>query len=234
MPPSPTDRAATGPLTLWLSSTSAEVAPLLSLLDACQPVELADHRCWEGSLRGRRLWVALVGVGMEPCRRALAYLLEHLRPARVLVVGVAGGLNPVLEVGDVVVADRPVSWPCGPAAPSQPTPLLGAAPAHPGQQMKLRGELSKVLRIVPGIILSWHEPVLDETLRRRLHCQYGADCVDMETGAAAEACAARGVPFQAIRAISDPAGAALEDLGLREHALAIWHATAVALEAVAT
>lgn len=228
-----TENSAAGRLTLWVSATAAETAPLLCLLGVSESTRLGEHTCWQGSLRGHRLWVAVVGVGMDSCRRALTFLLGHLRPARIVVVGVAGGLNPALGAGDVVIADEPISWFCADGAAPAPAALLGAVASPLGERLRLRAELPKAFRLIPGTILSWHEPVLDETLRRYLHLQYGADCVDMETGSAAHVCAEHGVLFQAVRAISDPAGRPLEDLSSEEQATAIWHATAVALKLIA-
>jgi adenosylhomocysteine nucleosidase len=45
--------------------------------------------------------------------------------------------------------------------------------------------------------------------KRLLAAQHDADAVDMESAAVAEACAARGVPFRAVRAVSDTADTAL-------------------------
>lgn len=51
--------------------------------------------------------------------------------------------------------------------------------------------------------------VADPGAKRRLADRTGAAAVDMESAAVEEACAARGVPFRAVRAVSDTADAAL-------------------------
>lgn len=219
-------------ITLWLSALPVEIAPVLALLEKATSTRVAGQACWHGYLRGQGLYVVLSGVGGEACERALTALLDSLPKTRVLLVGVAGGVNAGVEVGDVVVASRAVSWPWQDDQGSRPAPVLGASGGMPG----LRGEPDKksarAFRILSGCILSWDELVRDEVLKARLHENYDADCVDMETGYAARICAARGVPFLAIRGISDQADAEIGELESVDLAMAVWHATIVAVEAL--
>jgi nucleoside phosphorylase len=102
----------------------------------------------------------------------------------------------------------------------------------PGLRAEPDEELARAFRVVSGCILSRQELVLDALLKARLRECYGADCVDMETGYAARVCAARGVPFLAIRGISDQADAEIDDFESADLAIAVWHATIVAVEAL--
>jgi adenosylhomocysteine nucleosidase len=86
---------------------------------------------------------------------------------------------------------------------------------------------------VAGCVLTWHELVHDGQLKEQLRARFGADCVDMETGYVARLCTARGVPFLAVRGISDRADETVAALDRADVALAIWHATMVAVEAIA-
>jgi adenosylhomocysteine nucleosidase len=232
MQPTTTNDAESGNITLWLSALPVETAPLLALLEKTTSTCVAGQACWHGYLRGRRLCVAVSGVGGKLCEQALVALLDSLPNVRVLLVGIAGAVNPALDVGDVVIASRAVSWPEQDRQAPRPIPVLGATGGMPG----LRGEPDRgsahAFRIVSGCILSWDELVCDELLKARLHESYGADCVDMETGYAARICAARGVPFLAIRGISDRANAQVDELESADLAVAVWHATIVAVEAL--
>jgi adenosylhomocysteine nucleosidase len=159
-------------------------------------------------------------------------LLDNLPNVRVLVVGVAGALNPALAIGDVVVASREVSWARQDQEPLKSAPVLGADGGVPDLRVESDKGSPRAFKIVSGCILSWDELVHDELLKARLRGSYGADCVDMETGYAARVCAAQGVPFLAIRGISDQANAQVGELDSADLAVAAWHATIVAVQAL--
>jgi adenosylhomocysteine nucleosidase len=75
------------------------------------------------------------------------------------------------------------------------------------------GALSPSLRVGDVVasprILTADRLVGDPAEKRRLHELHHADAVDMESAAVAEVCAARGVPFLAVRAVSDAVDTAL-------------------------
>ena len=58
----------------------------------------------EGTLAGRPVVVARVGVGKVNAALTTTLLLEHYRPRRVVFTGVAGGLDSSLAAGDIVLA----------------------------------------------------------------------------------------------------------------------------------
>jgi adenosylhomocysteine nucleosidase len=75
------------------------------------------------------------------------------------------------------------------------------------------GALVPVLRVGDVVtsprILTVDHLVSDPAEKRRLAERHGADAVDMESAAVAEVCAAKGVPFLAVRAVSDTVDTAL-------------------------
>jgi len=218
--------------TIWLSALEVELAPLRALMGQPEAAQVAGLACWRGRLRGRELVAAVCGAGGDACRTALEALLADLPGPTVLVVGTAGALDPGLAVGDVVVANRPIAWPGDPAGPSSPQPVLGATASLSALGQTPRGPPGQAVRVVPGCVLTWDSIVYEPTLKAKLREVYGADCVDMETGHAAQVCAAGGVPFLAVRGISDSADAGIEDLCAHDLAIAAWRATLVAVESL--
>jgi adenosylhomocysteine nucleosidase len=63
--------------------------------------------------------------------------------------------------------------------------------------------------VVTERILTVEHLVSDPAEKRRLAASHQADAVDMESAAVAEVCVARGVPFLAVRAVSDAVDTAL-------------------------
>jgi nucleoside phosphorylase len=131
---------------------------------------------------------AVCGVGVRRARETMEQLLNRRRPAAVLNLGLAGGLDPSLAIGDVVLVQH---WIHGPPANEE----LVAAVAR---ALACRG-------------VTWHDGAA-LTVRRALwrpehkrgaFADHGALVCEMEGQPLAEACAAAGVPFAAVRVISD-------------------------------
>jgi hopanoid-associated phosphorylase len=132
--------------------------------------------------------------------RQLRTLLASFDPATVRGVisfGVAGGLDPSLESGDVVVATDVVDgvsrWEAGLALSEELIDGSGL-----GGQKVVRAGLAGVEQVVVG-----------QAGKAALHAETGASAVDMESHIAAAYATKAGLPFAALRVISDPATRAL-------------------------
>jgi adenosylhomocysteine nucleosidase len=133
----------------------------------------------------------------------LRTLLASVDPASirgVISFGVAGGLCPTLRSGDVVVATEVVAgdsrWLAGLALSEE---LIGCTAL--GRSRVVQGGLAGVEQVVGA-----------SAGKAALHSETGAIAVDMESHIAAAYAAEAGLPFAALRVVSDPAGRALPAL----------------------
>ena len=149
------------------------------------------------------------GPGVEPVQaggrpdRLRALLAE--RPAggvrAVVSFGIAGGLDPALSPGDVVVAEA-VWADTGMGFSRRPT----SAPLLAGFRRRLSA-LGR--RMVPADLAGVEAAVMTPEAKAALRARTGAAAVDMESQVAAAYAAAQGLPFAAIRVVCDPAERAL-------------------------
>jgi adenosylhomocysteine nucleosidase len=118
----------------------------------------------------------------------------------VVSFGLAGGLDPALEPGDLV---------------------LGAAVSHDGQSYEACGDLNQTLRtglfardihVVEGAIAGVDAAVMTPGRKASLRASSGAVAVDMESHVAARWARDNALPFGIVRVISDPAHRALPPL----------------------
>jgi adenosylhomocysteine nucleosidase len=187
-----------------------------------------------GRLDGHPVVLAEAGIG-KVNTAAVATLLAARFHARVLVFsGVAGGLDPALAIGDLVIATRAIQHDCGVVEngrlqPYQaghvpffnPTRELGYA-VDAALLARVRERLDGLAldplsaaaggegrrpRLVYGTILAGDQFIHCEATRERLHREFQAQAVAMEGGALAQVARRLGLPWLEIRALSDLAGA---------------------------
>jgi adenosylhomocysteine nucleosidase len=134
--------------------------------------------------------------------RALLTVFDPTTIRGVISFGVAGGLDPTLKSGDVVVATEVLAgdarWLAGLTLNED---LI--------ESMGLGGR-----RVVRGRLAGAEEVVAARDVKAALHSETGAAAVDMESHIAADYAAKAGLPFAALRVVSDPAHRALPPLAM--------------------
>src|SRR5262245_21656735 len=175
--------------------------------------EIGGLAFWPGEIAGREAVFVESGAGKVNAGVATALLLDRFDCRALLMCGVAGGLDPALGVGDVVVGLSNTQHDFGVHREDsfhtiQPgsRPSLGQewTPGYPVAEAlvaRLREAVDGlVLEQLPesvgvgerrpavhfGAILTGDAFVNSEPLRRRLHAEFKAHAVEMEGGAVAQ------------------------------------------------
>jgi nucleoside phosphorylase len=120
----------------------------------------------------------LIGMGPAVARQATARMLTTGHFDHVMVVGIAGGLDPALPVGELMVPSRVRLHPDGPLYQSHP------------------------LRRAEGGLMTTDGLFSDDAVGRPI-LESGFGAVDMEAAGVAEACEGAGVDWSVYRGISD-------------------------------
>lgn len=94
------------PVTGLLGAFGAEVALVNQSLKNPKKVIVDGITFTTGRLGNQRVVVSETGIGKVNAAMTTALLLDHFRPQRVLFTGIAGGTNPDLQPGDIVIAGR--------------------------------------------------------------------------------------------------------------------------------
>ncbi len=211
-----------------LSALPDEQSGLLPCLLNPERVVRAGRTFHRGTLHGQPVVLALSGIGKVAAATTAAALIEHFDVARIVFTGVAGGVGEGVNVGDVVVAqdylqhDMDASplfarWElpgyartrlaCDAAMSAL---LLEAASACVSSASGLFDQNYPDARVHHGLIVSgdrfvsaaWESDRLRDDLRAAGHAVLA---VEMEGAAVAQVCHDYGVPFAAVRTISDRA-----------------------------
>ena len=223
---------ATAPIGL-ICAIPQELIELRAALEHDQRSEIGGFGFDRGRLDGQPVVLAEAGIG-KVNTAAVATLLAARFEARSLVFsGVAGGLDPALHIGDLVIATRAIQHDCGVVEDQRlqpyqaghvpffnPTEELGYA-VDPALLERVRGRLEGLAlpplsalaggagrrpQLVFGTILAGDQYIHCEATRVRLQQEFAAQAVAMEGGALAQVARRLGLPWLEIRALSDLAG----------------------------
>ncbi len=207
--------------TAILSAVAEEQQGLLERLQRPQRVQRAGREFWQGELHGRPVVLALSRMGKVAAATTATTLIEAFGAQRLLFTGVAGGLGPGVRVGDVVVASEFVQhdMDASPLFPRYQIPLYArtrfACDAALAQALlaATQGGLRQSglqAAVHHGLIASGDRFVSAAEEARELHAALSAAghpplAVEMEGAAVAQVCHDYGIPFAAVRTISDRA-----------------------------
>jgi adenosylhomocysteine nucleosidase len=173
-----------------------------------------------GDLEGKLVVLLRCGIGKVHAAVGCAFLIDTSQPDLVLKTGSAGGIDPSLSFGDVIVSDGLVYHDVDVTAFNYaPGQLPGEPQIFPAaedfirlgeravDELKREGVLPANLNHQRGLIGSgdvfMHDPKRIEALRRSFP---GLRAVEMEGAAIAHVCYMFKTPFLIIRALSDIAG----------------------------
>jgi adenosylhomocysteine nucleosidase len=159
-----------------LAPMRTEFKPLVRPL-GLEPIDDVYHR---GRIGGVEIIATRTGIGTQAATAVTEQLLDDHHVDHVIVVGIAGGLGPELDVGDLVFPEIVVDRPNG--TTHRATPI---------------GDIELMGTIVTSDEFNYPREILDGFIAD------GVLAVDMETGSIAGVCERRGVPWTAFRSLSD-------------------------------
>ena len=217
--------------TAIVSALPEEQGGLVALLQGAQRVRRAGRDFWRGVLHGQPVVLALSGIGKVAAATTATVLAEHLGAERIVFTGVAGGVGDGVRVGDVVVARDFVQhdMDASPLFPRWELPGYGRALlACDARLVALLSEAASAYlaslgvdihqensgiaqaRAHCGLVASGDRFVgsrAESAALRRAMAQAGHAllAVEMEGAAVAQVCHDYGLPFAAVRTISDRA-----------------------------
>lgn len=214
--------------TAILSALAEEQHGLRAQLAHPECVTRAGRDFWRGELQGRPVVLALSRIGKVAAATTATTLIEAFDVQRIVFTGVAGGIGAGVQVGDVVVASQFVQhdMDASPLFARYQVPLYGRdcfacderlsallleatheGVARAGGQFDTKNERVTVHQ---GLIASGDRFVSGAAESQALQAALRAGglaplAVEMEGAAVAQVCFDYGLPFAAMRTISDRA-----------------------------
>jgi adenosylhomocysteine nucleosidase len=196
-----------------VAAMQQELAAVLALMPDEHKEAVAGREFWRGHLHGEEVVAVLSRIGKVAAATTATVLIERFRVDRIVFTGVAGGLAAGVKVGDVVVADSFMQHDldASPIFPRYEVPLYGLSRFATDPELSAR-LAAAARRALPGVgvhrglVVSGDRFVSTTAESRALQSALPeALAVEMEGAAFAQVCHDYGVPFAAVRTISDRA-----------------------------
>ena len=196
-----------------IGAMDEEVSILKSAMNNVITTKVAGCEFYQGDLNGKQVILTKSGIGKVAAAVATTLLLEKFSPDTVINTGSAGGFDPALNVGDIVISTEvrfhDVDLTAFGYEIGQMAQLPAAFEATPAliDVAEQAANTLPGLNIIKGLIgtgdIFMADPTKAEIARTNFPTM--AAC-EMEAAAIAQVCFQFSVPFVIIRSLSDIAG----------------------------
>lgn len=213
----------------------AEIAPVEQRLENRTEQTIRGHVFRLGTINGQRVVVARTAAGKVNAAIAATLLIDHFSPSALFFSGTAGGLDPALHPGDIIVGATVAQHDVGRQTaqgltrrglrdsvtgevhpllvPAAETLLAAARRATPLMRLPAlkTTEGVRTPRIVEGVIVTGDVFLADAARAQEMRTALGASAVEMEGGAMMQTCRQLSVPCLVVRSITDRADAGAQE-----------------------
>lgn len=213
-----------------LGAFDEEIRFLLTIVTDKKDVFIQRVKFTEGKIDNRKVVVAQTGIGKVNAAIVTTLMIENFQPSEIIFTGIAGGTNPELSPGDLVIGKRVAYHDYGTITPDSmkhratrnpftmaENPIyyksdekLVTLAVDASQKLKLETIKSstgvRLPKMIVGTIVTGDVFVASDKAVKDLRKMLGADATEMEGAAVAQVCLQQVQPFVVIRSLSDNAG----------------------------
>lgn len=193
-----------------MGAMEEEIEPLLAHFENVNIVEFANNKYYEVNYNGLDIVIAYSKIGKVFASLTAATMIEKFACDTLLFSGVAGGINPELKIGDLIIADKLCQHDLDITAFAHPNGYVPGGKVFVETTKSLRDVAIKVanennLKVIEGTIATGDQFVHSTERKDFIQTTFKADALEMEGASVAVVCDALNVPFFILRAISDSA-----------------------------
>lgn len=193
-----------------MGAMQEEIEPLLAHFKDVNVVEYANNKFYEVSYNGLEIVIAYSKIGKVFASLTASTMIEKFGCDTLLFSGVAGGINPKLQIGDLIIADKLCQHDLDITAFGHPHGFVPGGKVFVETTKELRDMAIKVanennLKVIEGTIATGDQFVHSNERKQFIENRFNADALEMEGASVAVVCDALNVPFFILRAISDTA-----------------------------
>jgi len=193
-----------------MGAMEEEITPLLKYFTDIKKNEFASNIYYEVKLNDLDVVIAYSKIGKVFSTLTATTMIEKFGCDTLLFSGVAGGINPKLIIGDLIVANKLTQHDLDITAFGHPFGYVPGSEVYVQTDDRLKNIALDVaaennIKIIEGIIATGDQFVADEKRKEFIKNTFKADALEMEGASVAVVCDALNVPCLILRAISDTA-----------------------------
>lgn len=193
-----------------LGAMKEEITPLLEYYKTYETVEYGQNTYYLVNQDGNEIVIANSKIGKVFAALTAASLIQHFNCEMILFTGVAGGINPVLNIGDMIIADKLCQHDLDITAFGHPYGYVPGGKVFLEPSKELINVVQEVandnnLQLTVGTIATGDQFIADSDKKDFIAKTFNADALEMEGAAVAVVCDALNIPYVIIRSISDTA-----------------------------
>ena len=195
-----------------IGAMDIEVQALKEMMDNPQVEKISSVEFYSGKIMNIDTVVAVAGVGKVNAAVCAQTMILKYAPDYIINTGVAGGLSPELEIGDIAVADKV----CEHDMDTSPVgDELGFITGINKVYMECDKDIVKLMcdaanavddiKAISGTVASGDQFIASDAQRNFIKENFNAIAAEMEGASIGHVCTMNGVKFGVLRAISDGA-----------------------------
>ena len=187
-----------------------EIQPLLEIFGEYSVEEFGNNKYYTTNYKGLDIVLAYSKIGKVFSTLTATTLIEKYGCEKLLFSGVAGGINPELKIGDLIVASKLAQHDLDITAFGHPYGYVPEGAVYIDTDKKLNDIAKKVaekqgIKLIEGVIATGDQFIANVERKNWIQETFDADALEMEGGSVAVVCDALNIPFCILRAISDSA-----------------------------
>lgn len=188
-----------------------ELEQILNITNDIEEKEISGLNFKLGKIEKKNVVLVKSGVGKVNAARVTQILIDKFNVEYVINVGSAGALNPLLNIGDIVIGEKLVQHDFDITAFDHDKGYITGVGDYIYSDNTLAEKFKKIAnklfekeyKIKSGIIATGDIFCTDIEMKNKIYSKFDADCVEMEGAAVAQVCYLDELPFIVIRSISD-------------------------------
>lgn len=184
---------------------------ILNIMTDVETEQIYNLRFIKGKIKEQKCILVKSGIGKVHAARTTQILLSNFEVQYVINAGSGGCINPLLNIGDVLIAKHVVQHDFDITAFNHSKGYITGIGDKVICDRDVVEKLENIVKTIPernyqikiGVIATGDIFCTDIGMKNKIHAKFDADVVDMEGGAIAQVCYLDSVPFVGIRCISD-------------------------------
>lgn len=193
-----------------MGAMEEEIEPLLAHFGEAKVTEYADNKYYEVTYNGLDIVIAYSKIGKVFASLTASTMIQKFGCDTLLFSGVAGGINPELKIGDLIIADKLCQHDLDITAFGHPHGYVPGGSVLVETTKSLREAAIEVanengIKVIEGTIATGDQFVHSSERKEFIQKTFNADALEMEGASVAVVCDSLNIPFFILRAISDTA-----------------------------